>query len=292
MPAALKLHLNCPRFPIECESIVASDACTAASAADPGASRFALGTTPVTFTGADQSGNQASCVTSVTVQDTTPPDITCPAPIQTECVALSLAFVRPAAATSSDVCTAVTVAGPRTGLYPLGTTPLTYTATDQIGNQASCHTAIEVVDTRPAAVFVNRTPVLANADHQYRTVSLDDCGISVLDACGGALGPSTHQPVITCVTSDEPDNAAGSGDGSTTNDIVLVDDTRVKLRAERDGGRDGRTYKIHFRVQDRAGNPSEGTCTVLVPHDRDCDSRSSDRCRVGDSGVASSACAR
>jgi cysteine-rich repeat protein len=294
--------LRCPAdFAVECTSAgsapvgppaaTATDNC-GVTVQPPDAGRLALGSHQLMYAASDPSDNRTRCTTTVTVQDTTPPDITCPAPIRAECLALSLAFVRPGSATSSDVCTAVTVTGPRTGLYPLGTTPITYTATDQTGNQASCHTAIEVVDTRPAEIFVNRTPVLSNPDHQYRTVSLDDCGISVRDTCGGELAPSTYQPAITCVTSDEPDDAPGPGDGRTINDIALVDRTRVKLRAERDGGRDGRTYKIHFRVQDRAGNPSEGTCTVLVPRDPDCDPRSSNHCRVGDSGVASSVCAR
>jgi len=269
----------------------ASDACTATAVDRPGSSRYPLGTTPVRYAAHDEAGNQASCTTRVTVHDTTPPDIACPASIRAECTGQFGAFVRPTAAAASDVCTAVTIAGPRPSFYPLGTTAIAYTATDQTGNQASCRTAVEVVDTRPAEVFVTRTPRLLAPDHQYRTISLEDCGITVRDACGGDLAPRTYQPAITCVTSDEPEDAAGPGDGRTTDDIVIVDHTRVRLRAERDGARDGRVYKIHFRVQDGAGNPSEGTCAVLVPRDPGCDQRSPERCPVGDSGVASSICA-
>src|SRR5262249_60959011 len=48
-------------------------------------STFALGTTPDTCTAKDAVGNQSQCTFKVTVKDTTPPSITCPAPVTVEC---------------------------------------------------------------------------------------------------------------------------------------------------------------------------------------------------------------
>jgi hypothetical protein len=42
----------------------------------------------------------------------------------------------------------------------------------------------------------------------------------------------------------------------------------VQLRAERDGGGDGRVYTITFRVRDTAGNTGFATAQVIVPHDQ------------------------
>ena len=66
--------------------------------------------------------------------------------------------------------------------------------------------------------------------------------------------------------SNEPDN--GYDDGNTVNDIVIVDDFTFKLRAERSGVGDGRTYTITYKVTDDCGNATVGTATVFVPLNR------------------------
>jgi cysteine-rich repeat protein len=297
----------------------ASDLCTTAAASRVGATAFALGQTPVPYIAVDEAGNQASCTTTVMVQDTLPPSIACPRPVVAECERDARAFVTPALAQSSDLCTDVAVTGPPAGPFPLGTTVVTYTSSDLTGHQASCHTTIEVVDTTPPRVVAERTVVLRPANHRYRTVNLADCAIEVGDTCDGRF--ALARPAITCVTSDEPDDTPGGGDGHTRHDIVLINDSTVKLRAERDAHSDGRVYKIHFRARDRSGNPRDGVCSVVVPRhgcddrhqgdhddDRHHDHGHRDRayhdhrddalhephrtCRVGDGSVASSVCVR
>jgi len=265
-------------------SASAQDVCTSATVNHPGAASFALGQTSVPYTATDEAGNQASCATSVTVQDTTPPTVTCPAPIVAECASPQGAFVNPGQASSSDLCTAVTVTGPQPGLFPRGTTTVTYTSSDTTGHSASCNSTISVVDTTPPTVSVGHPAPLLPANHQYHTVSLDDCHIEVQDTCGGPLPPSTSHAEITCVTSNEPDNSRG--DGNTINDIVILDDHTLKLRAERDGGGNGRVYNVHFRVKDQAGNRQDGVCSFVVPHDDRCGAD----CQVDDAAVANSAC--
>ena len=75
-------------------------------------------------------------------------------------------------------------------------------------------------------------------------------------------------PTVTLisVTSNEPDN--GKGDGNTTNDIVIVDDTSFRLRAERSGRGNGRVYTITYQVADDCGNTATDSVDVLVPHSR------------------------
>src|SRR5204862_199616 len=126
----------------------------------PSGATFPLGTTPVTCTATDASGNHSSPASfNVIVQDTTNPTITAPADITAEATSSNGAVVNPGQATASDIAGAVTIAGPATGQYPLGTTTVTWTATDQSGNHASATQQIKVVDTTPPTVA---TPAAAN----------------------------------------------------------------------------------------------------------------------------------
>ena len=82
------------------------------------------------------------------------------------------------------------------------------------------------------------------------------------------LTPSADVSAITLVsvTSSEPDS--GLGDGDTANDIVIVDNTTIKLRAERSGGGPGRTYTITYQATNACGASTTATATVLVPHNK------------------------
>jgi cysteine-rich repeat protein len=297
-----KPALTCPAaFTAECTgpggalitppAATATDNCSAVVQA-PDAGQRPLGPNPLTYTATDPSSNTATCTTTVTVQDTAPPSITCPAPVVAECTHDGKAFVTPGQASSLDICSDVTVTAPPPGLFPLGTTVVTYTSTDSSGNQASCSSTIKVVDSQPPHPVAEHTVTLWPPNHEYHRVSLDDCDIDVRDACDGQIAACVSHAKITCVTSDEPDDAPGQGDGNTTYDIVLVDDRTVKLRAERDGSGDGRVYQIHFEVRDAAGNRGDGVCSVVVPHDQGCVKYpAQDPCGIHAGPPANSVCA-
>ena len=248
---------------------VASDNCGPVTAScSPGSGSFPLGTTPVACSATDGAGNPARCNTTVTVVDTTPPVIVCPPPVTIECTGNGCGNHTPAPATATDLCGPASVQNPGPACFPLGTTTLVYTATDAAGNRASCTSTVTVVNTRPPVVIGDPSGgELWPPNHKYHTITLADCGIKVVDQCTGQVvtGPAGAQ--ITCVTSDEPDN--DGGDGNTSNDIVIVDATTVRLRAERQGGSDGRVYNIGFRIPGAGGgSPTTGTCKVVVPHDQ------------------------
>ncbi|MFC7407160.1 ExeM/NucH family extracellular endonuclease [Georgenia alba] len=113
-------------------------------------------------------------------------------------------------------------------------------------------------DTTPPSLSVELShDVLWPPNHRYVEVTAD---VSAHDD-GGAVD---HE--LVSVTSDEPDN--GRGDGNTTDDVVVVDETTYRLRAERSGQGDGRTYTVTFRATDEAGNETSATAEVHVPRHR------------------------
>jgi len=233
---------------------------------------FSLGTHPVTLTVTDTSGESSTDDTRITVQDTTPPTLSCPANVAVECQSAGQAEVPLAPATASDACSgAVPIVNDRTpggadasGLYPLGTTRITFTAADPAGNTSACETTVTVLDTTPPAISSNVSPsLLWPPNHRMVDVTAT---VTTLDACGG---PTV---LLMSVVSTEPDDAPGAGDGNTDNDIqgagTGTADFAFQLRAERAGTGEGRIYEVTYGAVDGSGNRATAISFVLVPHDQ------------------------
>lgn len=75
--------------------------------------------------------------------------------------------------------------------------------------------------------------------------------------------PAPANACTLAVRSNEPVN--GTGDRDQAPDWEIVDATHVRLRAERAGTGNGRTYTITITCVDSAGNSSMQTVTVTVP---------------------------
>jgi uncharacterized repeat protein (TIGR01451 family) len=226
---------------------------------------YPKGTTTITWTATDTAGNSASCQQTVTVNDATAPVITVNGanPMTVEC---HTAFTDPGA-TASDNCggsVPVNVSGSVNVNVP-GTYTLTYNATDASGNAAAPKTrTVIVVDTGAPVITVNSLmPSLWPANHKYVSFNVTDFVTGVSDSCNTSLGVSSV--VVEKVTSDEIEN--GNGDGNTTQDIVIAANCKsFQLRAERDGGGDGRVYTVTFAVKDSTGNIGRKTVKIVVPH--------------------------
>ena len=121
-------------------------------------------------------------------------------------------------------------------------------------------------DLVPPEIVVSAAPALLwPADHSEQTIDVDDFVLEVTDNRDPL---SVSDVVITGVTSDEPDDVNGNGDGSTPIDIVIGQGCRsVSLRAERAGTGNGRVYTIHVAAADTSGNVGTASYTVTVPHD-------------------------
>jgi hypothetical protein len=103
-----------------------------------------------TWTAVDNCGNQVTCSQTITIEDTTPPTVVCPADITVgECN-----NVVTYTAEASDVCGGVTVVfnPPSGSTFPTGTTEVTVTATDACGNSATCTFDVTVVENPVCAI--------------------------------------------------------------------------------------------------------------------------------------------
>ncbi|MGV3594327.1 MAG: LamG-like jellyroll fold domain-containing protein [Sediminibacterium sp.] len=102
---------------------------------------FSVGVTTVTVTAADASGNSVSRSFTVTVTDNQAPVITAPANINvTVGTAINLGT-----ATASDNCGVPVVTNNAPSTFPVGTTVVTWTATDAAGNTTTANQTVTVL---------------------------------------------------------------------------------------------------------------------------------------------------
>jgi len=149
-------------------------------------------------------------------------------------------------------------------VLPLGVHHIGLRVTDSQGESAVASVTVSVTDTNlPRLAVEPSLPVLWPPDHRMERVPIAWVAHDRCDANPTVL--------LESVTSSEPDDEVGNGDGTTTGDIADVEpgspDTEVLLRAERAGAGPGRVYTLIHRVTDASRNSAQGMAVVRVPHD-------------------------
>lgn len=167
------------------------------------------------------------------------------------------------------------------GLFPFGVTMVTLTVTDEHGAMDTDDVLIAVTDnTPPEVICTTDIGSLAPANGEMVAVEIY---VEATDMCAS---PAALQLVAVGIESNEPDDASGKSDGTTTGDtngqdgftspvdvtdsfvfnpVTLSFDGTVLLRAERDKKGNGRTYSITAYVVDTQGNLAQTSCVVVVP---------------------------
>ncbi|WP_085994307.1 HYR domain-containing protein [Oceanobacillus senegalensis] len=198
---------NCPNVTFSC---------TPASG-----SFFPVGTNTVACTATDAAGNTSTCTFSVTVNDTEPPEISCPDDIVVnndpgECGAM-VTYTEP---TVTDNCTVVTFScTPASGsFFPVGTNTVTCTATDAAGNTAECTFTVTVNDTEPPEItcpddiVVNNDPGECGAIVTFPDpIVQDNCPNSTV-ACTPSSGSffPVGMTTVECTATDASGNSSDS----------------------------------------------------------------------------------
>jgi len=170
------------------------------------------------------------------------------------------------------------------GVFPVGVTMATLTVADGRGGVDVHDVLITVQDAEPPEVqCTTDIAMLWPPRHTMMPVTLV---VLATDACAE---PGDILPITVRVSSNEPDDADGNGDGAALGDVggfdgygAAVDVTSsfvhdpvtglwtgtVFLRAERAGDGSGRKYTIDVQAMDSSGNTAATSCCVVVPHDR------------------------
>jgi large repetitive protein len=187
----------------------------------PSGSVFALGTTTVECSASDAHGNPASESFTVTVEDTTPPDLTLPDDIIEEATGPAGAVVNYTASASDLVDGSIIPAClPLSGsTFPLGTTEVECSATDLAGNEATGSFDVTVRDTTAPAFTVPGGQIKEATGHSGAVAAWDP--ITATDAVDGTLDvpcdwdsgdtfPLGETTVQCSVTDDANNESTGS----------------------------------------------------------------------------------
>ncbi|CAM3629731.1 immunoglobulin-like domain-containing protein [Corallococcus soli] len=167
----------------------ASDNCGTPSVSSPAPAHYPLGTSVVTHTATDSSGNTSSCTSAVVVRDTQAPAVTPnPASAALEC---NVSTYVEAGASAADACAGnlsgavVTSNGVDTS-HP-GNYTVNYSVTDPSGNAASSSRTVSVLDTlAPTVALVGP----ASSNHECNSGAYVDPGATASDICSGDLTAS------------------------------------------------------------------------------------------------------
>lgn len=148
-------------------------------------------------------------------------------------------------------------------VLPVGTTTVKLTVSDSITSSED-YVDITVTDTQAPVISVSVSPdMLWPPNHKMVEITAT---VVVTD-----IADPSPLIMLDSITSNEPDDANGNGDGNTVNDIqdasIGTEDYDFLLRAERAGGNGGRIYTITYIAIDFSGNSASATATVVVPHD-------------------------
>ncbi len=199
------------------------------------------GLTTITWKATDAGGNMVTCSFNVQVNDTRPPVIACPPNIEVNAPADACsAVVTPGVLGASDNCgTPTTTFGPipMGSIFPVGTTILTGTASDNSGNTAMCTMTVKVKDVTAPVFFKCPSNVTLTATEGN---------------CAGVYG-SNDVPVVTesCAYSlSWVLSGATTGSGSGTIPPSQVFQTGVTT--------------VTYTATDASGNTTVCTFTVSV----------------------------
>ena len=215
-------------------SVYADDLVGVASVTNDAPEFFPFGLTTITWVVTDESGNIATSLQKISVEDTTPPTITAPADIVLEASSAQDNTVSLGQADASDLVSISSITNDAPDTFALGETVVTWSAIDPSGNSANATQKITLIDTTIPTIEVPEDMVIEATSSDENTVLLvaPTASDSVSDVIVTNNAPNFFplgETIVTWTVTDEQGNIA-----SSIQKITLVDTTAPDLFAPDD----------------------------------------------------------
>ncbi|MGJ3234387.1 HYR domain-containing protein [Marivirga sp.] len=216
---------------------------------------FQLGTTTVTYTATDNAGNETLSSFDVIVVDETAPDfISCVPNIEltanNQCQATAT-WSLPAISDNCNGEISLESDFQSGDIFPLGSTTVTYTATDETGNSSNCSFEVIVSDQTPPNIITQLNDLVVAADE---------------DACQTAVSWNTITAEDNCSEEVQITSSFNSGD------IFQIGESTVEVTA-RDNSGNETTTSFKVTVEDNTA-PTVVSCPndITVSAKGNCES--------------------
>ena len=192
---------------------------------------FPLGSTLIAWTATDNHGNITTAYQIVTVVDTITPTIISPQDIIAEATDPTMNYIELGELVASDSVGIESITNDKPITFPLGSTTVTWTVTDTLGNISQVTQVVTLVDTTPPEIF-------APSDIVTEAVGLSSTMIELGEATAhdvmGIASVTEHPPrffvlgetTITWTATDTSGNSA-----SATQTVTVVDTTAPSITA-------------------------------------------------------------
>ena len=271
-PAGVSVEATGPQTAVAIGTATATDAVGVTSITSNAPATFPVGTTVVIWTATDAAGNSATATQSVTVVDTTPPVVTAPADVSVEATGPQTAVVI-GTATATDAVGVISITSNAPATFPVGTTVVTWTATDAAGNFATATQGVTVADT---------TPPENMACNAQMTIFPSDVPLPFT----ATATDLTSDPVVTITGYDcHMINGAGKRVDKTQSCVVSYTGDTLSIL---DSGGVGDIITWSFQAEDAYGNVSTESCEIKVLNPGKGEDTSSDNGHGNSNGKANS----
>ena len=188
---------------------------------------YPVGTTTVTWTATDNSGNSAICTQDITVTDDEDPIITCPndMTVSADPGTCEAASVDLGMATTTDNCNSTTTSNDAPTSYVLGDNVVTWTANDGNGQSVICTQIVTVEDNENPTITCPDDITVSTDPGTCEAVSVDLGTATTTDNCTSTTtsndAPASYVLGDNIVTWTADD---GNGQSVTCTQIVTVED--------------------------------------------------------------------
>jgi len=195
---------------------------------------FAFGTTTVTWTAVDTSGNSISATQTITIVDTTAPELKVPKDIVAEATDPVLNIIQIGSATAYDIINIESITDDSPDAFALGLTTITWTATDTSGNSVSATQTVTIQDTTsplvtaPADITVEATSPTDNIISIGAATATDIIGIQSITSDAPLAFP-LGDTIVTWTAIDTHGNSA-----TITQKVTVVDTTAPSITVPSD----------------------------------------------------------